>query len=108
MVLQIWIDISSKISGAGQAFGIASPCLVGVCEFADDVVIGDGARKGVVEGFDLAGGQHEIVPDRRVRVSVVLRREAVLRGEAVQIWHRAIADHLRVAVVFFDDQEDVN
>ena len=40
-------------------------------------------------------------------VGKVLGRDAVLRSQAVQVWHRGAANNLGVAVVLFNDQEDV-
>ena len=39
-------------------------------------------------------------------VGVVLRRQSVLSGEAIQIWHARVADDIRIAVVFFDHEKN--
>ena len=62
----------------------------------------------VVVGDDLPRPQHEVVADGRMGVGVVLRREAVLPRETIEIRHRRAVQGVGVVVILFGYEEDVS
>ena len=61
----------------------------------------------VDEREGLPGGELEIVWDRGMGVGEIVRGQAVLVGQAVQVGHGRAGDNVGVIVVFLDDNEDV-
>ena len=107
VAFRVGVYISPRVSDGGQTFRIGFPGFARGEQFANDVVVAHGAGERIVSRDDLAGCEHEVIPDRRMDVGVVLGRQTVLGGKAVQIGHRRIANHVGVAVILFHDQHDM-
>ena len=73
----------------------------------DYVIHAHGARKCVIITDKLPGGEHEVIADRRMRVSEILGSQAILRGQTVQVWHGGISNHFGIAVVFLNNEDDM-
>ena len=70
--------------------------------FHNVVVVGrDGPGKGIVVGYDLAGGHHEVVADGGMGVGVILGGEPISPDQTIEIGHGGIVHHAGVAVVLF-------
>ena len=100
-------DIRLNVASVGQALLVRFPGFARSHQMAHHIIGRDRAGVAVVIGDDLARRQHEIVANRRMRIGVVLRPEAVAFGQAIQIRHRRIADDTRVVVVLFNDNKNV-
>ena len=48
------------------------------------------------------------ISNRRVCIGEILRSQAIFRGEVVQMRHVRAADHLRIAVILFNDEENTD
>src|SRR5438270_9818947 len=99
--------VGAKISDTWQALFVGLPGFAGGEKVPNHIVGSYRAGKAVVVGDDLSGGHHEVVANRRMRVGVILSRQAVLARETVQVWHRTIANNTRVIRVLFHYNENV-
>jgi hypothetical protein len=69
--------------------------------------LSDGAAKAVIVGDYLTRRKHEVIANRRMGGGIVLRGQAMLLGQTVQVGHRRIANHAGIAVIFLEHNEDV-
>ena len=107
MAFEIRIGIAAEITGGRNAFSVRLPTLVVFNKLTNEIVRRDCAGKAVVRCHYLAGGHHEVVADRGMGVRVVVGCEGVLVGEAVQVRHRTATDHVGVAGILFDNDNDM-
>ena len=63
VALHVWVNTTSRISDAWQAFGVGFPSLSCGQQVPNDIVLGNCAAHRVVVGDDLACSHHEIVAD---------------------------------------------
>ena len=77
--------IAAQVAHRGQALGISFPGFSRSHQFAHHVVRGDGQAGGgftVIVGEGLAGGEHEVVADGRMRIGVIPRGQSILTHQA--------------------------
>src|ERR1700749_2641488 len=75
VVLEIRIDVIAEISSIGQALRIGFPGFSRGKRGTNNVVVSDGSGKGVVIGFNLPDGEHEVISDGWMRVGKKVCRQ---------------------------------
>src|SRR6266567_2390511 len=107
VALYVGIVAASSVTGGRQALGVGLEGFSCGEQVADNVVLRKSAAQTVVVGDGLAGGEHEVIADRRMSVGVVLRGQTILGGQAIQVWHRRASDDTGVAVVLLENDKHV-
>ena len=87
MSLHVWILAASGVARLRKTFCIRFEGLSSREQVAHDVVARNGAAEAILIGDDLTGRQHEVVANRRMRICIVLRGQAVFICQAVQVRH---------------------
>ncbi len=103
-------SVTAGIANGGKIVSVGFPGFAGGDQLTDDIVFGNRKRvrcQSVDERESLSGGELEIVWDRGMGVGEIVRGQAVLVGQAVQVGHGRAGDNVGVIVVFLDDDEDV-
>jgi len=87
MSLHVWILAAPGVARLRKTFCVRFEGLSSREQVANDVVLCDRAAHAVVIRNNSTGGQHEIVANRRMRICIVLRGQAVFICQAVQVRH---------------------
>jgi hypothetical protein len=115
VALHVQAAVVTHVTGAWYGFGVRLPGLVVRGKNAGNVVSSDLAWELVCQqthprrpGSGAAGGEVEVVVERGMGVRVVVRGNAVVGCERVQVRHvGGVADHFFVALVLFHDNKHV-
>lgn len=93
--------IPANVANRGQALCIALPGFSRRKHMTDNIVRCDCACVTVTIGDDLSRRHHEIVSDGGMSVGVILCKQHILRGQAIEVWHGGAAHDTGITVVFF-------
>ena len=100
--------IASQVSGARDAFFIRLPGQALGYDFLNQVVVGDSSAECIIDRLRIPRRQHEVIWNRGMRVRVVTRQRRILRRQAIQVWHRRIADHIGIAGILQNHDGDMS
>src|SRR5882672_1915827 len=103
--------VAPQVSVRRQCLGVAFPAFSCRCQRAHHVILRNDTVERIAfdsgDGGSFAYSQLEVVGQRGMGVSEILRGQPVRVSQAVQIWHAGVSNHSVVAVVLFDNHKHV-
>src|SRR5436190_5069953 len=85
VMFHIGIDVASRVTCLRKTVNVGLPRLAGGEQMPNHIVLRQCATKSVIVCNDLAGAEHEVIADGRMRIRVILRCQCVFAGKTVQV-----------------------